>query len=281
MMTDPPGNDTSTGGQATVTSPSDPQLPIRCVWRTHHLTHLGPQSTDLRSMYASEIVKLYIGPCRQLLNAHKSVLTKIEYFAKCLSDDRFVEGKSNQIELPEDRSDVWEEILHYLYAGHLKARSVWYTPGDYYLETWVLADKYCIEELCNAITAALSSCTFEGQAKIKDILWLSDRGFGSSMLAKLLVDRLAADLRIKGWEGYLSKHDDGLLERLEEHPAWALEILQAIAKPQDQISPYDGLNRSDICTYHVHINTTRTSSCCGWHDRASEADEQGDVQHGG
>ena len=200
-----------------------------------------------------------MGPDRQILSAHKSVLTKIDYFAKCLSDDRFVEGRSGKIELPEDNVDAWGDILHYLYIDKLESRSWDDTAAAAFQErciaTWILADKYCIEELCNASIDRLFYDYGANEIKVTDIVSLIDKGLGSSNLARVLIDRLAVEIRQVGWIRYIETRDPALHEDLQKHPACALELLQVIGMQDFKIPSFGSVNASARCRYHIHVQT--------------------------
>ena len=85
-------------------------------WRNVSLSH--------NSLFASPVVTLQVGPHEQSLRAHRSILTNIDYFAVCLVPDRFVEGKSNTISLPEDDFDAIVQIMHYLCCSKLEHRAL-------------------------------------------------------------------------------------------------------------------------------------------------------------
>ena len=237
-------------------------------WNTPLTIHLRPRSTDLRSVYASEIVKLYIGQRRQLLNAHKSILTKIDYFAKCLNDDRFAEGRLNEVELPEDNLNAWEEILHYLYGQHYQSST--HEPPDrsmrrHYLQTWILADKYCIEDLCNLLIDTMAF--YAAHAMIEDVVFLAEQGLETSLAAKYLINKIGQDLRSKGWDDYLSNRHPDVGESLTEHPTIMLEILKAVVIPAERQRSSDGWDNFNPCEYHIHIKSIPCRNYgCEWDD---------------
>ena len=227
------------------------------------------------SKYSSEIIKLYVGPERHLLTIHEAVLTKIEYFAKCLDGDRFIEGATKEIELPEDDVYSWGMILEYIYTGlcgrfgrrdsFKSTGPEFYTFLDAHFAVWTLADKYCIEALCNDLVGRMICNYRRGDVMFKEIIILFDRGLGDSKLSQLLTDFVALDLRHCGWTDYIIIYDVSLEEHLRTHSACAIKLLQAMStiKASLQPEPYWEIQLKP-CNYHVHNDTRKCGHDWWW-----------------
>ncbi|KAK4946450.1 hypothetical protein LTR10_014649 [Elasticomyces elasticus] len=107
----------------------------------------------------SPIITLEAGLEATPLTAHKAILTKCSYFAKCLESDRFEEGINNKIRLPDESSEDLVKLLGWLYTGKLYAgdredmqivelRSQPTTLAVMDLvNLFIIADKYCCDDM--------------------------------------------------------------------------------------------------------------------------------------
>ena len=119
-------------------------------------------------MPTADIVQLIVGEARSDVEtktwaAHKSVLTRIPYFQRCLQHD-FRERQSGEVRLPEDSPEVIRHILHYVYSREV-IQLTWDCKVSHreaeerdrlyiVVEVYITADKFGMEDLQNAIVDA-------------------------------------------------------------------------------------------------------------------------------
>ena len=130
--------------------------------------HALPTKDNSTFMPTADIVQLIVGEARADVQtktwaAHKSVLTRIPYFQRCLQHS-FREQQEGEIHLPEDNPEVIRHILHYVYSrevihltwdprvSHREAEE----RDRLYLtvEVYITADKFGMEDLQNEIVDA-------------------------------------------------------------------------------------------------------------------------------
>ncbi|KAK7900142.1 hypothetical protein LTR67_003888 [Exophiala xenobiotica] len=111
--------------------------------------------------FASTIITLEVGQEGTIMTAHKAILTKSNYFAKCL--ENFKEGVENKIKLPDDRPVDILRILCFLYTGKLfegDTGDPWRNADRHWtpqrvtdlINIYIVADRYCVNEMyCRAI----------------------------------------------------------------------------------------------------------------------------------
>ena len=63
--------------------------------------------------FRSDLISILVGPHKIRYTAHKNILTRISFFAKCLNG-QFKEGHKNEITLPKDNPLIFVKILEYI-----------------------------------------------------------------------------------------------------------------------------------------------------------------------
>ena len=154
-----------------------------------------------RDLFASPIITLHIGPKVQVLTAHKSTLTRVEYFSACLAPDGFIEGQTNTITLLEDDFDAMAQIIQYLSLGRPEDPSVKVlTPGKkdhcksltrLYLNTYIAPDKLCTKDLRNLLVDWFINYSKTQLFGVTCLHQLAKPGLGDSYLSKFLTEQLA------------------------------------------------------------------------------------------
>jgi len=119
--------------------------------------------------FASPMVTVFVGPEATPIKAHESILTKCEYFAKCLQSGHFPEGVKNEINMRDDDPDTFVKIIQFLYTGKLyygndkdikllaRKHSCTSASISELISVHAMADKYCIEEICTHVEALLDT----------------------------------------------------------------------------------------------------------------------------
>lgn len=100
------------------------------------------------------MVTIEVGPEAKLFFMHKAILVRNRFFAACLKGNRFQEGISNLVKLPEDDPNAMSAIFRFLYTGLLFDESIDDDERPYWMKTtsclinlYVTADKYFINEM--------------------------------------------------------------------------------------------------------------------------------------
>ena len=211
-------------------------------------------------MFASDIVKLHIGPDLVELTAHKAALISIGFFAKCLGNPLFVEAKSNEIALPDDDPNAWEEIIHFAYTRKVRpqVRNINIQDVDdnlvnHLLITFIHGDKYCMEKFSNHIIDALTFCYGLGYVEISGIALVYDHGLQQSELARFMIEELAVSIRRFGWKNFIRTQYNSLEADLKAHPAIAVLARPDLNMPKRVQGPGEP---NWTCQYHTHIMTS-------------------------
>ncbi|KAK5192492.1 hypothetical protein LTR47_005571 [Exophiala xenobiotica] len=192
-------------------------------------------------MLPSPIVTLEVGPTPVLLKAHKNVLTRCNYFVKCLEPGKFEEGVSNKIRLPDDRPEDMRRLVGFLYAGRLlHGRDsdsdlvyndiLWGPVGDwvmYLIQCFRVADKFCVDEMCEAVMEVVEDSIPAGAFRWRHLAKLNDAGLRGSTFWQAVLKMMARGFVRAERQVDLDKlMNDGLAS----NPEISLELLKEIAK---------------------------------------------------
>ncbi|KAI1609257.1 hypothetical protein EDD37DRAFT_653780 [Exophiala viscosa] len=188
----------------------------------------------------SPIITLEAGPDATPLTAHKAILTRCSYFAKCL-DDRFEEGINNKIKLPQESPEDLLKLLSWLYTGKLYAgdredmqivelRSEPTTMAVMDLiNLFIIADKYCCDRMAAKVLEIVgdSDCIGPEEVSVCHLERVYDADLRGSLLWQVLMEKLArgfhrADQRFD----VLSLYGKGL----DAKPDIASDLLMEIAR---------------------------------------------------
>ena len=192
------------------------------------------------SLYSSPIFTLIVGEDRRLFTVHKAVLEKSYFFASCM---QFKEGQTLEIPLPEDKPEHVEKIIAWLYTGQLEYHRPRISSDDArpaledLVSLYIVADKYFVQGLRSRITEVFqnhfnlqgigTAYSHHSFFRLLRAANLTDPDF--CPLAKVLLDKLATDLRRYGWDPYISQVDPSLAEELMEDPSMMLRLVQRLA----------------------------------------------------
>ncbi|KXS97763.1 hypothetical protein AC578_3188 [Pseudocercospora eumusae] len=123
----------------------------------HAFAIMSPAARLIEDL-SSELITVKVGvdDDQKEYKVPRALLSKSSpWFEAALKGDRFKEGRTATIELPEDRADVFELFVYFLYRGVLELDS---TNSDLSIQaehlllccrTWTFAEKYLLQGLQN------------------------------------------------------------------------------------------------------------------------------------
>ncbi|KAJ9499237.1 hypothetical protein LTR96_004166 [Exophiala xenobiotica] len=149
------------------------------------------------SFATSDIVRVIVGKKRTVFKLHRDVLMeKSPFFRKCLTSG-MIEQQTNEVSLPEDSSRAFEFIVRWMYSTSiLGARKDWEECEIYLIMgAWVLADKYCMPDLQNALIDELGFYWSKEYMNPDHLSWVADHANNESPLYRMALDQMAHDLK--------------------------------------------------------------------------------------
>lgn len=158
---------------------------------------------------APPLVTLTVGPDAKQFSVLKNVLIQNSFFARCLDKDRYQEGATDSINMPEDDPKLMVYILRFLHTcrfdeanfraeGALSCQDV----ITRLIRLFALADKYLVKKLCHELIELLRQIldgafpAWNHLSLIKDI-GLQNTAFWHTFLEEII--RWAAAWP-KGWD---------------------------------------------------------------------------------
>lgn len=113
-------------------------------------------------------VTVLVGPEKTPFVAHKEFLCEVSDYFKAALTAQFAEAKKNEISLPEQSAEIFENFLDWLYTKSIDAET-WKTLGvpvmlkwDEIHELYVFAKYVMCPALCNEILNAVWKITYPG-----------------------------------------------------------------------------------------------------------------------
>ncbi|KAK5192491.1 hypothetical protein LTR47_005572 [Exophiala xenobiotica] len=149
--------------------------------------------------FASTIITLEVGPEATIMTAHKAILTRSDYFAKCLQN--FKEGVQNKVKLPEDSPADILRILCFLYTGKrfegdtgAQCRSPdrnWTTQGvTDLISIYITADKYCVTDMRSGVVYRICSVPVKS-FDLSHLQQFNDAGLGDCAVSRYIILKIA------------------------------------------------------------------------------------------
>ena len=112
------------------------------------------------------IITLKVGPKPTVFRVHEGILcAHSKFFEAALRHDRFNEGITKAVELPEESPAVFEQFLKWLYQGESFLDEFPVTDLELQLKLYILTDSKDIPELKKCILAAIHDDT------LMDVYW--------------------------------------------------------------------------------------------------------------
>lgn len=184
----------------------------------------------------------------------KELLTTVSPFFNAALTGTFAEGLSQTVKLPEDRADVFDYFLYWLYTRRLDHEAVDapepVKPAYFWLlHLYCLVDKLGVESCKNAIIdkiAHLAETT--NSVPTPTDTWIVFEIFGNqdeNKLRALIVDLFAW----KRTDNLIEQHDD------EWHPRFMRDLVVKIKREDVRSGPKPWLR--DMCRYHEHSKGIR------------------------
>jgi hypothetical protein len=149
--------------------------------------------------FASTIITLEVGPEATIMTAHKAILTRSNYFAKCLKN--FKEGVQNKVKLPDDRPADILRILCFLYTGKIfegdtgdpsRNPDRHWTPEAVtdLISIHIVADRYCDKEMLYRALAMMDSVPVKS-LNLSHLQQLADAGLGDRAMSDTTIHKIA------------------------------------------------------------------------------------------
>ncbi|KAI7131425.1 hypothetical protein KC343_g15973 [Hortaea werneckii] len=147
------------------------------------------------SLKSDRLIRIKIGTNENdepFLISQRTLGSASKYFRKALRQDSFQEGRTGQIDFPEDDYDAWAVLAFWMMNAFNIARKE--LKPDLLIKCWVLGDKYEIPEFQDQIMLEL---LFMVQySYIGDIIRLgSELSPAGSVLKRLIGDEAAVALK--------------------------------------------------------------------------------------
>lgn len=174
------------------------QLPLITPIHNNWLANAIPLRSQFRSVTTS--VTILLGADEQKRLVPRELLTTVSPFFHAALTGTFAEGLTQTVRLPEDRADVFDYFLYWLYTRRLDHEAVDaidpVKPAYFWLlHLYCLVDKFQIESCKNAIIDKVAKLAEEtNSVPTPTDTWIVFEPFGSqdgNKLRKLVVDLFA------------------------------------------------------------------------------------------
>jgi hypothetical protein len=184
---------------------------------------------------------------------HRDLLYKrCPYFKKCF-DGRFKEAKDKKAALNDESPDTFDEVLRWIYSGIVPEPQ---DNGDFMslINTYILADRLCIEELKNSIVT--ESCHYSSKhlATINGITTLAEKGLADCKLRSFLLWQLSHDMVESGCR-HLLKEDPELKKYIVAGGDEIAHLFENTVGCGSYTLEYLDMNGKDKCRWHEHLMT--------------------------
>ncbi|MCJ1365703.1 hypothetical protein MMC16_004828 [Acarospora aff. strigata] len=131
---------------------------------------LAPKANPFPKYLSKEMVTVDVGGENgdlQTFAVHKNILCQQSSFFKAALMGRFKEAAAGKVELPEDRPELFDHFVQWIYTQDLKQVIAEATPSRWttLFKLYVLADKLQVETLKNAI---MDYVLYMAQVAVKD-----------------------------------------------------------------------------------------------------------------
>jgi BTB/POZ domain len=200
-----------------------------------------------------------VGLDHQLYIVHREIIcSKSPFFEKCLNSGLF-ESTTSEVELPVDLPAAFEEVLKWVYSGNVTSpfalpASEGETIVQNLVHTYILADKLCMESLCNQIVDTVKA--WHEEFHLMPTILVPFRGgvLSDSGLRTFLIRQLALDICAH------EPADDLLAEFFEQGGSEVWEVVKRMRELQreftrDNVCNADPSREDPNCVYHRHRDT--------------------------
>jgi BTB/POZ domain len=225
-----------------------------------------------------------VGPERQPFTVHREIIcSKSPFFQNCL-DSGLSESSKGEIELPVDLPAAFEEVLKWVYTGSITSPLKEPDGGDYLIvhnlvHTYILADKLCMESLCNEVVDTIKAWHKNSITNPVFLSHFQDGVLSDSELKKFLVHQLAHDIfayaDVQDEEEVGCLDEESLVKFFEQGGSEAWEVVKRMKELQKHycgrdVRHLDPSRENSTCAYHRHRDTESCLAGGGEEEKPSE-----------
>ncbi|KAF2494062.1 hypothetical protein BU16DRAFT_528221 [Lophium mytilinum] len=167
-----------------------------------------------RAILTGGICNLSVGADAVPFDAHIELLCANSAFFDNALNGRFVEASTRMIPLPDDDPDAFAEFLAWLYTGRV-FQSTTLPSWSEAIYLWILADKYEVPALCNAVVSKMAEKFAQGRVGniAPDLVEnLYERSMQGSAIRRLVVEICAWGISVEVFESQLSQFHSEFIE---------------------------------------------------------------------
>lgn len=184
------------------------------------LTSFTQSPSSSISAFQSDFVTLLVGPDEENFTIHQDIITKARYFAGCLGYT-LQESHTRIIRLPEDEPAVIAKVVEYLYSGKFEVK-IFEDEIESHKEgsqirlvvnSYIVADKYCMEHLQNMAMDLLRDIRFIGATTTLSML--AEANLLQSPMERSVLQAVARGSFVEGYD-WVCKLAGGLHDLIGE-----------------------------------------------------------------
>jgi hypothetical protein len=157
-----------------------------------------------------------------------------------------------------------EELLQYAHTGRLRKfdsstanrRSATQFTKTL-VHTFILAEKWCLEELGNLTIDRLSLHHQKWKASWQDIVSLREYGLAGCRMRRMIMQQMISDIRRHGWDSYLHAFKDRGLTFLARIKGGGEDVVDILKLSVDTQGPSNPSRNGSPCDWHVHQTTLK------------------------
>lgn len=203
---------------------------------------------------SSTVIAVLVGPNKITYRLHKDLLcAQSPFFERCLKSN-FLEKGKEEVELPEDLPEVFEQFIHWIYRDDvIKPKDQ--DSLELVIHTYVFADKLCMSFFKNRIVTRIRAYHEYAGIHVNSLaLWRSLDVPESLLLGRFLFDQAGYDM-LKHPRKYFLR-DNGSAKRgdvdsfAHDNGPLISDILWAVLQASDYKSDDPATRRG--CCYHEH-----------------------------
>ncbi|KAF1811157.1 hypothetical protein P152DRAFT_63073 [Eremomyces bilateralis CBS 781.70] len=227
-------------------------MPFTTVERASPSVSLEPLRTNFKNLNA--IAEISIGKTKPVhFLIHRELLTNHSPFFSAALNGTFAEGLSQHVELPEERLDIFEHFIHWVYTQTLDANAFWKDGKPTYfllLDLYGLADRLSVEALRNCVVDEIAKLAEDTNSvpTPSDTYILYDTIRDNALVRDLVLDLFA----FKKTDNLLASHADPW------HPMFLRDLCVRLKRTQST-----ALDRHDFEAFRVKgWDQTRACEVC-------------------
>jgi len=148
-------------------------------------------------------------------------------------------------------ADAFDQILAWIYQGEVFDPMYGQTDEFTLVKAYIVADRFCMEDLQNNILTIFFKYTESNWTSIKGMTHLADEGMLQSNLYKLFYWRLWRDLVQKGLTVLLADVP-GLREYIESGGEQVLKLMERTAALSSEYIYETEQDEEALCRWHDH-----------------------------